>query len=60
MIGSAIGPVMSFAITTSSFASISWPASTESSPAWAARIFCVIVIPMLVIVIPMLKHLLKL
>ena len=44
-IGRAIGPVISFAITTSSFASINWPAVTESSPAWAARIFCVIVIP---------------
>ena len=26
----------------------SWPASTWSSPAWAASIFCVIVIPMIV------------
>ncbi len=46
-IGSAIGPVISFAITTSNFASISWPADTESSPAWAASIFCVIVIPIM-------------
>src|SRR5699024_6248327 len=45
MIGSAIGPVISFAITMSNFASISCPASTWSRPACAASIFCVIVIP---------------
>ena len=41
----ATGAVISFANTTSSFASISSPATTWSKPACAARIFWVMVIP---------------
>ena len=43
----ATGVVMSFPKTRSSFARMSCPAVTDSSPAWAARIFCVIVIPII-------------
>ena len=42
----ATGVVMSLPSTRSSFAMISSPAWTSGSPAWAARIFCVIVIAM--------------
>ena len=42
----ATGVVMSLPRTRSSLAEISWPGTTVSSPAWAARIFWVMVIPM--------------
>ena len=42
------GPVISFASARSISASMSCPASTDSSPACAARIFCVMVIPMVI------------
>ncbi len=41
----ATGVVMSLPMTRSSFASISSPAFTDCLPACAARIFCVIVMP---------------
>ena len=41
----ATGPVMSLASTRSMSASMSWPGTTSSTPACAARIFCVMVIP---------------
>ena len=41
----ATGEVMSLPRTMSSLARMSWPAFTSGRPAWAARIFCVIVIP---------------
>ena len=41
----ATGEVMSLPKTISSLARMSWPAVTSGRPAWAARIFCVIVIP---------------
>ena len=43
------GVVMSLPSTMSSFALMSWPALTSASPACAARIFCVRVIPMVVL-----------
>ena len=48
------GLVMSLPSTISSFAMMSWPDTTESSPACAARIFCVIVIPIVLLLPPVL------
>ena len=50
----ATGLVMSLPSTISSFAMMSWPDTTESSPACAARIFCVIVIPIVLLLPPVL------
>ena len=45
----ATGVVMSLPSTMSSLALMSWPALTSARPACAARIFCVWVIPMMVL-----------
>ena len=45
----ATGVVMSLPSTRSSFALMSWPALTSARPACAAKIFCVRVIPMVVL-----------
>ncbi len=45
----ATGVVMSLPSTMSSLARMSWPALTSARPACAAKIFCVRVIPMVVI-----------
>ena len=44
----ATGVVISLPSTMSSLALMSWPAVTAASPQWAAKIFWVMVMPMVV------------